>query len=251
MIMKKAALYLEQIHLIANSDIPNKHEKLSELITIYSKYCNELGYPNKINYDDFRNKSYIIESTPLFYDLNEEDVKNAFLHLSKEQFDDILDDINRLMQYSEENVYHYNLQAAFSFQIICKFCIYYRATTLPKKNIQAKNSYAPMIVFAIEFMKKNLAQKITIETIAQELSISAATFQRYFLDIMKISPMEYLTKLRIKQSKKLLRTTDKAIVFIAYECGFYDSPHFFRQFKKHEGITPTEYRKISTQKNLQ
>ena len=175
-------------------------------------------------------------------------LKNAFLHFSKTQFDDILDDINRLMQYSEDNIYHYNIQSAFVFQIICKFCISYRTTVLQKKNVQAKISYAPMIVFSIEFMKKNLAQKITIDTIARELSISPATFQRYFISIMKISPMEYLTKLRIKQSKKLLRTTDKAIVFIAYECGFYDSPHFFRQFKKHEGITPTEYRKSIAQK---
>ena len=172
-------------------------------------------------------------------------LKNAFLHLSKEQFDDILDDINRLMQYVEENTYHYNIQSAFVFQIICKFCIYYRTTALPEKHTQAKLSYAPMIVFAAEFMKKNISQKITVETIAKELSISQATFQRYFTDIMKISPMEYLTKLRIKQSKKLLRNTDKAIVFIAYECGFYDAPHFVRQFKKHEGISPSEYRKLS------
>ena len=175
-------------------------------------------------------------------------LKNAFLHLSKDPFNDVLDDINRLMQYSEENIYHYNIQAAFVFQIICKFCIQYRAKALPEKHPQAKNSYAPMIVFAMEFMKKNLSQKITIDTIAKELSISPATFQRYFIDIMKISPMEYLTKLRIKQSKKLLRATDNAVVFIAYECGFYDSPHFFRQFKKYEGMTPTEYRKSTVQK---
>ena len=178
-------------------------------------------------------------------------LKNAFLHLSKGPFNDVLDDINRLMQYSEENIYHYNIQAAFVFQIICKFCIQYRATALPEKHLQAKNSYAPMIVFAMEFMKKNLSQKITIDTIAKELSISPATFQRYFTDLMHISPMEYLTKLRIKQSKKLLRTTDKAIVFIAYECGFYDSPHFFRQFKKYEGISPSQYRKSSTSKTVQ
>ena len=152
------------------------------------------------------------------------------------------------MQYSENNIYHFNIQAAYVFEIICKFCIYYHTKALLEKPSQAKNSYTPMIVYAMEFMKKNLSQKITIDAIAQELSISPATFQRYFTDIMKMPPMEYLTKLRIKQSKKLLRTTDKAVVFIAYECGFYDSPHFFRQFKKYEGMTPTEYRKSVTQK---
>ena len=178
-------------------------------------------------------------------------LKNAFLHLSKEQFDDILGDINRLMQYSEDTIYHFNIQAAYVFEIICKFCIYYHTKALLKKHSQTKNSYAPMIVYAMEFMKKNLTQKITIETVAKELSISPATFQRHFTEIMKISPMEYLTKLRIKQSKKLLRTTDKAVIFIAYECGFYDSPHFFRQFKKYEGMTPTEYRKSTVQKLFQ
>ena len=108
-----------------------------------------------------------------------------------------------------------------------------------------------MIVFAIEFMKKNLSQKLTIEMIAQELHISESTFKRYFHEITDVTPMEYLINLRIQQSKKMIRTTNKSITFIAYECGFYDSSHFLRLFKKFEGITHSEYKKLQIEKNNQ
>jgi len=81
--MEKLSLYIEQINLIANSDITNKHKRLSEIVTTYFKHCEELGYEPKINFDKFRNKSYIIESTLLFFNLNEDDVANAFIRLQE------------------------------------------------------------------------------------------------------------------------------------------------------------------------
>ena len=95
-------------------------------------------------------------------------------------------------------------------------------------------------------MKKNLSQKLTNDSIAKELSISTTSFKRHFKEIVKVPPMEYLTKLRIKQSKKLLRNTTDSLINIALECGFFDTAHFFRQFKKFENISPSEYRRNQT-----
>lgn len=170
-------------------------------------------------------------------------INKAFLHLSKEQFDEIVNDLNQLMQYSENTVYHHNIQASIVFQLICKFCNFYQIKLSEKQFSQAKNSYTPLIIYAMEFMKKNLSKKITINIIAKELSISPASFKRYFTEIVKVPPMEYVTKLRIKQSKKMLRTTNNSLMTIAFDCGFYDTSHFFRQFCKFEKMTPSEYRK--------
>ena len=176
--------------------------------------------------------------------LRSQTINNAFLHLSKEQFNEILNDIENLLQYSENNVYHHNIQSAMTFQLICKFCNFHQQAITKTQNSQAKNSYVPLIIFSIEFMKKNLSQKLTNDSIAKELSISPTSFKRHFKEIVKVPPMEYLTKLRIRQGKKLLRNTNESLINIALECGFFDTAHFFRQFKKYENISPSEYRKL-------
>lgn len=169
----------------------------------------------------------------------------TLLRLSCDQFDDCIRSIHELIQYTEKNVYHYHIQAALAFKLICEFCNYYHLSVFHEKHASENSSYVPTIVFAMEYMKSHLSEKLTIDCIARHFSISSATFIRYFTSIVKISPMEHLTQLRIKQSKKMLRSTQNSITFIAYECGFYDSSHFLRTFKKHEGITPSEYRKLS------
>lgn len=81
--MEKLALYEEKIKTIANSNIPDKHEKLAETLTEYYKYCCSNGYKDNIDIFELGPLSYIIESSPLIFDLNENDVANAFIHLQE------------------------------------------------------------------------------------------------------------------------------------------------------------------------
>ena len=213
---------LEIFHILINDDF----------ISFYKKHFKSMnGFDSLFNIEP---------------NLRSQTINNAFLHLTKEQFNEILKDIENLLQYSENNVYHYNIQSAMTFQMICKFCNFHQQSITKTQNSQAKNSYVPLIIFSIEFMKKNLSQKLTNDSIAKELSISTTSFKRHFKEIVKMPPMEYLTKLRIKQSKKLLRNTTDSLINIALECGFFDTAHFFRQFKKFENISPSEYRRNQT-----
>ncbi|MFD0712507.1 helix-turn-helix domain-containing protein [Paenibacillus sp. GCM10027626] len=52
----------------------------------------------------------------------------------------------------------------------------------------------------------------------------------------------YIQQLRLQRAKHLLQYTHKTVDSIALEIGFQDSPYFRKVFKKHEGITPTQYR---------
>lgn len=60
-----------------------------------------------------------------------------------------------------------------------------------------------------------------------------------------MSPLAYLTSLRIEKSQELLLTTQKTIAKIAEESGFLSNEVFIRTFKKETGITPGEFRKAS------
>ena len=169
--------------------------------------------------------------------------KKSFLHLSKSQFEQISIHIEQLLEHTEKNTYSCNIQAAIVFQMICTFCKYYNETISPAKTPRSNSRYTPSIIYAMEYINKNLSNELTINTIASNNFMSSTTFKRYFTEIVGIPPMQYVTQKRIELSKKMLRSTDKSITFIAYETGFSDSSHFIHQFKKNVGCTPLEYRK--------
>lgn len=70
-------------------------------------------------------------------------------------------------------------------------------------------------------------------------------FRRCFKKEFGVSPIEYLTDLRITKAKQLLVQEDFAGVgSVAFQCGFADSLYFSTCFKKHRGMPPLQYRKM-------
>ena len=175
--------------------------------------------------------------------LRGQEKSNAFLRLHNEQLTLTLNQINQIMQFDNDDVYHYNIQASKVFELVCLFCSFFTLSLMPKKNNQESQGYAPLMVYAMEYMKKNYSKKITIEMVARKISVSTATLKRYFSQIAKVSPKKYLTNIRITASKKLLVETDKTLTQIAMDCGFFDTAHFLKQFKQNQNISPSEYRK--------
>ena len=70
--------------------------------------------------------------------------------------------------------------------------------------------------------------------------------RRKFKQVMGMTPHAYLESLRIENAKKLLSQPDElgmTISDVAYLSGFYDNLYFSRVFKKHEGKSPSEWKK--------
>ena len=55
--------------------------------------------------------------------------------------------------------------------------------------------------------------------------------------------MEYLTRVRLEEAKRLLRNPQYLIDEIAENTGYDDASYFTKVFKRYEGVTPTQYRK--------
>ena len=81
--MKKQKLLEEKINLIANSIIHNKHEKLSKVLTTYYKYCYDNNLKSNIDIFELGPLSYIVESEPLIFEVDENLANNAFKHLQQ------------------------------------------------------------------------------------------------------------------------------------------------------------------------
>jgi AraC-like DNA-binding protein len=102
--------------------------------------------------------------------------------------------------------------------------------------------YDPDIEQAIEFMGSQFAREITIEEISAYIHLSRAYFTRRFRRQTGLTPIQYLTRLRLERACGLLRSTTHPVYTIGELCGFNDTSYFSLQFRKQYGITPTAFR---------
>ena len=85
-------------------------------------------------------------------------------------------------------------------------------------------------------------QDISLKHIADACACSESTVSHLFKEHTNQSVKKYINELRIKQSEKLLLTTDLPIGNIAQLCGFADSNYFSTAFKKSYGLSPAQFR---------
>lgn len=95
-----------------------------------------------------------------------------------------------------------------------------------------------------QFLNAHIAEHVDLERLAQSFFLSKSYIQKQFKRFVGMSPAEYLAQLRISQAKLLLRTTDSPIAAIGIEVGMPDSSYFCYAFRRAEGVTPLEYRKL-------
>jgi len=96
----------------------------------------------------------------------------------------------------------------------------------------------------VHHLSQNYDQSITLETLQKKFKVNKFKLQKSFKKNVGLTPLEYLTTLRIENSKKLFHA-DVPLVEIALESGFYDQSHFTHSFKKYVGVTPGNYKKNS------
>ncbi|MDU8923580.1 AraC family transcriptional regulator [Pasteurellaceae bacterium LIM206] len=90
---------------------------------------------------------------------------------------------------------------------------------------------------------KDPAQDWNIDGLAALAHMSRANFIRVFQQKLAIPPGKFLTNLRMQQAGILLQTTRKNILHVALEAGYQSEAHFSKAFKRHYGLSPSQYRK--------
>lgn len=105
-----------------------------------------------------------------------------------------------------------------------------------------KRERVPLIEKAKEFIENNFHRNIDLDLIAKEISLSPTYFHKKFKECYNLTPREFLLKIRLKNAKRLLLTSDLSFFEISENCGFSSQAYFNFQFKKETGLTPSEYR---------
>lgn len=86
----------------------------------------------------------------------------------------------------------------------------------------------------------------SVEEVAERLHISQAYFSRIFRQEMGITPIEYLTRLRLQGAANDLLNTGDVLEDIAVRNGFSGGNYFCKVFRRYMGMSPVEYRKSRT-----
>lgn len=113
----------------------------------------------------------------------------------------------------------------------------------------AKNRHAAqnesidsLIVKAMTYMKDHYGENLSLKEVAEQVNISTYYLSRLFKRETGKNFSEYLVEYRINKAKQYLTETDMKLYEIADQIGLSDPHYFSRTFKKHEGVTPTQYR---------
>jgi AraC family transcriptional regulator len=97
---------------------------------------------------------------------------------------------------------------------------------------------------AVETMRTNLGDKLTIDDLARSAMFSKFHFSRVFLKTTGVSPGRFLSAMRVEEAKRLLLSTSITVADIGHRVGYNSVGTFSSRFSSSVGISPITYRQL-------
>ncbi|HEU5475583.1 MAG TPA: AraC family transcriptional regulator [Actinophytocola sp.] len=98
---------------------------------------------------------------------------------------------------------------------------------------------------AIDTMRTNLGDRLTIDDLARSAMFSKFHFTRVFQRITGVSPGRFLSAMRLEEAKRLLLTTGLTVADISHRVGYNSVGTFSSRFRHSVGVSPTTYRQFA------
>ncbi|MCS3529999.1 AraC family transcriptional regulator [Chryseobacterium sp. JUb7] len=98
------------------------------------------------------------------------------------------------------------------------------------------------------FILSNFQRNISLEEISKSAGMQKSSFCVFFKKMTGKSFFTYLTEFRIESSCQMLSKTKLSVAEICIASGFSDIPYYNRVFKRVKNMTPTQFRKKSSEK---
>jgi len=152
--------------------------------------------------------------------------------------DELRDTINKIKKSIEESKTYSNIIALTQKRDIGKLVdwdVYLNENTL-------KNSYVAQALYKI---RDHYAERISIDSIAEELDVSASYLSRKFKEATTQTFLEILMRYRIQKAIGLLKMGIYRVYEVSDLTGFSEYKHFCAVFKKYTKTSPTEFVKHS------
>jgi PAS domain S-box-containing protein len=94
----------------------------------------------------------------------------------------------------------------------------------------------------LEYLETHYAEPISPSLLARHAGLPSVRFARLIKRIFGLTPHQLIIQTRLAAASHLLRETNRSLVEIAVDCGFYDHSAFTRAFRSATNLTPSKYR---------
>jgi LacI family transcriptional regulator len=102
----------------------------------------------------------------------------------------------------------------------------------------------PEVARAVQFIRENIGRSFGVEALLRETGVARRSLELGFKRSLKCTPHAYICQARIARAKELLAGPVRMkLGAVSRACGFKDLRRFRMVFRRHEGITPAQYRR--------
>jgi AraC-like DNA-binding protein len=94
------------------------------------------------------------------------------------------------------------------------------------------------------YLEANMTGQVDMVSVARQVALSPFYLNRIFKAQYGLPPYRYLIRLRIDYATDLLRDSVLTVTQICHRAGFNSLSHFTTTFRRHVGVSPTQYRRM-------
>lgn len=105
-------------------------------------------------------------------------------------------------------------------------------------DIARPDSAIARVGLAIQWIRREFAEPLRVEALAQKAAMSVSAFHRHFKAVTALSPLQYQKRIRLLQARTLLVVGGKSVIAAATEVGYESATQFSREYARAFGLPP-------------
>ncbi|OAE11554.1 AraC family transcriptional regulator [Pseudomonas simiae] len=106
------------------------------------------------------------------------------------------------------------------------------------REIAAPDTAMARVSQAIQWIRREFAEPIRVETLAQKAAMSVSAFHRHFKAVTNLSPLQYQKRVRLLQARTLMLANASSVTCAAFAVGYESATQFSRDYARVFGLPP-------------
>ena len=106
----------------------------------------------------------------------------------------------------------------------------------------ARSRRLSMLLPVLRYMQDNFRSDLSMSQLSEIIGVTPQHFCRVFRKTMNVRPNEFLTQIRLDEARRLLAVREVSVSEAAERSGFRNAGYFSTVFRKHEGMSPAQYK---------
>lgn len=106
------------------------------------------------------------------------------------------------------------------------------------RDIATPDTAAARVSVAIGWIRRNFAQPLRVQILADRASMSPSAFHRHFKAVTSLSPLQYQKRVRLLQARTLLISKGASVTTAAFDVGYESPTQFSREYARAFGLPP-------------